>query len=121
MRSLQTEIILYDIVHQLKHELELADGVNNSGFIRHMLYKDETNQVKVHIYKEDNHKRPHIHLYYKNDYEASVCIKTGEILAGSMPKKYLKPISKWQIKNSVFLLEQWQAVQNGEKPIELST
>lgn len=112
---------LYNYVHELKAMLERTDGIDNSGFIRHMLYRDDSNQVKVHIYKEDNHPRPHIHIYYKSEHSISLCIKSGKVLAGNMPRKYLKPILGWQAKHKSFLLKQWEAVQSGSKPIKFST
>lgn len=50
--------------------------------------------TKLIIKPDKNHFRPHFHIHYKDEHKASYAIDTLELLAGTMPKKYEKPILK---------------------------
>ncbi|MGP1718243.1 MAG: DUF4160 domain-containing protein [Methylophilus sp.] len=68
------------------------------------------------MYKEDNHQKPHVHVYWNGDEAISLCIKTQETLAGEMDSKFLKIIIKWIQANERALLDAWAVIQQGKKP-----
>jgi hypothetical protein len=71
--------------------------------------------LKIYMYKEPNHKRPHVHVYFGEE-EASVCIRTRETLAGSMSLKLLRPWTQWVAEHEASLLTAWDEIQLGNKP-----
>ena len=56
---------------------------------------------------EQNHGLPHIHARF-NQYEVSISILSGEILAGNIPNKNLKIAQKWVLNNQWKLLDDWK-------------
>jgi len=84
---------------------------------KELVYRDQSNRsLKICVYRESNHNRPHIHAYWKKEYEISIAIKNGEVLAGEFPSKYLKSLEQWVVKNQSDLLEAWVLIQKGVKP-----
>lgn len=72
--------------------------------------------VKICMYKEDNHKLPHIHVSYKDEGDISVCIDSGRILAGKMKGKLLKKVLAWVGRHKESLLNCWEQIQSGQAP-----
>lgn len=100
----------------LQRELEIA-SITGTLMVRHLVFQDLKRPVlKVYIYKEPNHNRPHVHIYYGKQQQISVCIKTQESLAGQMNSKYLNVIKTWIQRHSNELLTIWSDVQIGNKP-----
>jgi hypothetical protein len=52
--------------------------------------------IIIRMYLIDNHYHnlPHIHAKY-SEYEASINIEDGEILAGKLPRKQLRLVQAW--------------------------
>ena len=121
MSDIIEEIVktLNNEVSELKKEIEIIEMLDNpsspkKGLLVEQLIKKFVN-VKVKMYKE-NHNRPHVHIDIGNsNHNASICIKTSEILVGSVKKKYLKIISNWIEKNRDNLLKVWNSMQEGSK------
>lgn len=67
------------------------------------------------MYKEPNHKRPHVHIYFGEE-ETSICVKTREVLAGTLNAKLLKPIAQWVAEHEGDLILAWSEIQQGNKP-----
>ncbi|MBC7919334.1 MAG: DUF4160 domain-containing protein [Rhodoferax sp.] len=100
---------------QLKRELMLATIVGSLQK-RELVFQDQRRpELKVYIYKEPNHKRPHVHIYFGGDEAASVCIGTRDVLAGTMNAKLLKPIRLWMAEHEVDLHRVWSEIQQGKK------
>lgn len=76
-------------------------------------------RLKICIYCENNHKRPHVHIYWTKEYEVSISISDREVLIGEIPRKNLKAIKEWIEKYEKEILHAWHTIQAGEKP-ELS-
>ena len=106
--------ILYQESLNLKNSIELAEMINNNssgGLILEQLIKKIVS-VKIKMYKE-NHNKPHVHLDIGNEkHNASICILTNTILAGSVSPKYMKPIGKWIQKNREGLIKVWHLLQD---------
>lgn len=79
-------------------------------------YDQADRNLKIYIYNEPNHNKPHIHVYFKKDYKVSIAIQNGDKLAGEIPPKNLKVIRKWIDSNKKELLKAWRDIQNGTKP-----
>lgn len=60
---------------------------------------------KVTMYAED-HNPPHVHIV-ASDYEATVRIDNGRVLAGAAPAKTLRAVQKYVAKNRLALLARW--------------
>ncbi len=54
--------------------------------IERMILRKEC--IELRMYKEAAHRRPHFHLEYKKEFEASYALDNFERLAGYMPRKY---------------------------------
>lgn len=58
---------------------------------------------------EQNHSLPHVHAQYGN-YNISIEIATGNILAGNLPKKNQKAAVEWVLQNRNKLLNDWKDI-----------
>lgn len=68
----------------------------------------EENGIKFYVHSnEQNHSLPHIHARF-NQYEASISILSGDILAGNIPGKNLKFAQKWVLCHQEKLLNDWR-------------
>jgi hypothetical protein len=77
-------------------------------------------QLKIKMYKEDGHKRPHVHIDYggRNNHNASYAIDTGKRLAGNLHRKYDEVVRTWIAKHKGLLLELWDRLQQSN-PTEM--
>lgn len=77
--------------------------------------------IIIRMYSLDNkhHNFPHIHAKYA-EFEASICINDGEILAGEMPKKQLRLVQAWIELHRDELLADWEIAIGGEKPYKIN-
>ena len=58
---------------------------------------------------EGNHCIPHVHAKV-GEFEISIAIETGEILAGNLPRKNQRIAVAWVLKNRKKLLSDWQSI-----------
>ncbi len=56
---------------------------------------------------EQNHTIPHVHARY-GEYEISIAIETGEVLAGNLPNKNQKIAIEWVLNHKEKLLSDWE-------------
>lgn len=80
---------------------------------------DKWNGLKLYMYKEPNHKRPHIHVY-RAEISASYALDNGEQLAGGKFKKKDEQhiFEYWLQDCKTSLLNAWNDLQEG-KSIEV--
>ncbi|NOR69070.1 MAG: DUF4160 domain-containing protein [Methylomarinum sp.] len=64
------------------------------------------------------HNKPHIHARYQN-FKVSICIDTGDILAGELPVKKLRLVIAWIEIHREELLADWDIAQSGEEPFRI--
>lgn len=84
---------------------------------RELVFQDQRRpELKVYMYKEPNHKRPHVHIYFGNEEAVSICIATREVLAGTMSAKLVKPLVFWISEHEIDLHRVWGEIQQGKKP-----
>jgi len=72
------------------------------------------------IRRPDNqhHNLLHIHAKYA-EYEASISIEDGEILAGKLPRKQLRLVQAWVELHRDELKADWEIAISGEKPYKI--
>lgn len=72
------------------------------------------------MYLLDNlhHNTPHIHAKYA-EFEASISIHDGEILAGDLPRKQLRLTQAWIELHRDELLADWELAISGENPYKI--
>ena len=71
--------------------------------------------IDVHMYFDD-HNPPHIHAVYGGQ-QAAVDIQTGEVLAGSLPRRARRLLEDWIDIRRAELIDRWQQATSGE-PIQ---
>ena len=59
--------------------------------------------------KETCHATPHVHAEY-GEFEISIEIETGKILAGNLPNKNKRLAIEWVLKNKQKLLKDWNNI-----------
>ncbi len=98
-------------IDELQLLLSLQEPQPSASNIKAQLYRLERTVVRMR--RESNHQRPHFHIEYKKEYNASYAIDTLEKLAGEMPSKYERPILNWASMNLQLLKSAWEQLQSG--------
>ncbi|HLV06758.1 MAG TPA: DUF4160 domain-containing protein [Croceibacterium sp.] len=62
--------------------------------------------IVIRIYHRE-HPPAHFHASYQG-FEALIVIETGEVLAGSLPKRALRIVQDWAARHREELLANWQ-------------
>ncbi|MBK9232987.1 MAG: DUF4160 domain-containing protein [Anaerolineae bacterium] len=62
---------------------------------------------------------PHLHAKYA-EFEASISIEDGEILAGKLPRKQLRLVQAWIELRHDELLADWELSLSGEQPYKIT-
>ena len=96
------------IIKRLKEPIDIVEFINQVFElyeIRGQVGRINGISFIVHS-NEQNHSIPHIHAKY-GEYEISVAIITGEILAGNLPKKNRKIAVDWVLNHKKQLLSDW--------------
>ncbi|MDA0244612.1 MAG: DUF4160 domain-containing protein [Chloroflexi bacterium] len=73
--------------------------------------------IIIRLYFVDNqqHSLPHLHAKYA-EFEASINLMDGEILAGKLPRKQLRLVQAWIELHYDELMANWELVSSGEQP-----
>lgn len=75
--------------------------------------------IRLYLLDNQHHNLPHIHAKY-GDFEASICLAEGEVLAGELPRKQLRLVQAWIELRRDELLADWELAVNGEKPYKIA-
>lgn len=86
-----------------KEDFRFSFYVNDVFYRRHK-------KIRVDMFHESNHNRPHIHI---GNHGASFAIDDGSLLVGECDTKAEKIMREWIGKNKDTLLKMWEALQNG--------
>lgn len=70
------------------------------------------------FFNNQHHNVPHIHAKYA-EFEASISIEDGEILAGELPRKQLRLVQAWIELRRDELKADWEIAISGEKPYKI--
>ncbi len=108
---------LAERARELQDRLALIDLMGRpaarSGWTE--LLVKELRNLKVRMYQEKGHSRPHVHIEYGKEYhEASYSVLEGERLAGNLSRKYDREVTAWIERNREMLLILWGRMQKGE-------
>jgi hypothetical protein len=76
--------------------------------------------IIIRMYMLDNrqHNLPHLHAKYA-EFEASIGLGDGEILAGDLPHKQLRLVQAWIELHRDELLADWELAVSGENPYKI--
>lgn len=75
--------------------------------------------IRMYLLDNQQHKLPHIHAKYA-EFEASISIGDGEILAGTIPRKQLRLVQAWIELHRDELLADWELAISGENPYRIA-
>lgn len=114
---------LSELARQLQQEIAIAEmrspasrrGEQSLGFLV-MKKKD----LKLKIYQEPTHDRPHIHVDIgKSHHDCSFAIDPVELLAGYLTKEQMKTVIAFIERNREVLLKMWADLKAGGDGTEL--
>jgi hypothetical protein len=69
--------------------------------------------ILIYFYDNKQHNRPHIHAEFA-EFEASIAIDDGSVLAGSLPSAKLKLVQAWIEIHRDDLMVDWKLAVAGE-------
>ncbi len=75
--------------------------------------------IRLYLIDNKHHNIPHIHARYA-EFEASINISDGEILAGSLPRKQLRLVQAWIELHQDELYADWTLAIEGQAPFKIS-
>ena len=75
--------------------------------------------IRLYLADNKNHHLPHIHAKYA-EFEASISISDGEILAGEIPRKQLRLVQAWIELHRDELMADWELAVSGENPYKIA-
>lgn len=74
--------------------------------------------VQLFYFDNDRHNLPHIHVRYA-EYNASIDIQTGELIAGDFPRRQLKLVQAWVEIHRDELMANWTLAVAGNAPFSI--
>ena len=79
------------------------------------LFRGMDKDLSYRIRPKENvsHKEPHVHVCYKHRDSCSIAIETGEVLAGSLPRRALRVAVERILDNRERLLRYWETGELG--------
>ena len=75
--------------------------------------------IRMYLLDNQHHNLPHLHARYA-EFEASINLKDGEVLVGSLPRKQLRLVQAWVELHRDELMADWELAQNGELPYKIA-
>jgi hypothetical protein len=75
--------------------------------------------IRMYLLDNHHHNLPHFHAKYA-EYEASISIEDGEVLAGALPRKQLRLVQAWLELHRDELQADWEIAVSGENPYKIS-
>ena len=74
--------------------------------------------VQIFFFDNDKHKLPHIHVRYA-EFNASIAIETGDVLAGDFSNRQLKLVQAWVEIHKDELMANWSLAVEGNSPFKI--
>lgn len=74
--------------------------------------------IRMYTLDNQNHHLPHLHARFA-EFEASVDLVDGEVLAGDLPRKHLRLVQAWIELHRDELLADWALAVSGRKPYHI--
>lgn len=75
--------------------------------------------IRLYVLDNQHHNLPHIHAKYA-EFEASIGVDDGEVLAGNLPRKQLRLVQAWIEIHRDELMADWLLAAEGEKPYKIA-
>ena len=75
--------------------------------------------IRMYLLDNQHHNLPHLHAKYA-EFEASISLDEGVILAGDLPRKQLRLVQAWIELRRDELLADWELAVNGENPYKIT-
>ena len=75
--------------------------------------------IRMFLLDNKHHNLPHIHAKFA-EFEASISIGDGEILAGDLPRKQLRIVQAWIELHRDELMADWDLSMAGELPYKIA-
>lgn len=110
IRNLNYSLNDFLVKYKVENELNIYLIYWNRGG---SIWRDDGVEYFMNSKESGSHNRPHVHIDYKHEKEASVAIDNGELLAGTIPKKILRVVQKRIEGNKEFLFECWNSMTDG--------
>lgn len=74
--------------------------------------------IRMYALDTQHHHLPHLHARYA-EFEASVGLDDGEVLAGQIPRKQLRLVQAWIELHRDELMADWMLASAGELPYKI--
>ena len=74
--------------------------------------------IRMVFLDTQHHNLPHLHARYA-EFEASIGIDDGEMLAGQIPRKQLRLVQAWIELHRDELMADWVLARSGELPYKI--
>ena len=74
--------------------------------------------VQLFFFDNDKHQLPHIHVRYA-EFNASIEIETGEVIAGDFPRRQIKLVQAWVEIHKDELMANWSLAVEGNSPFKI--
>jgi hypothetical protein len=74
--------------------------------------------VRMYLLDTQHHNLPHLHARYA-EFEASINLADGEILAGELPRKQLRLVQAWIELHREELTADWLLATSGQMPFRI--
>ncbi len=75
--------------------------------------------IRMYFLETQQHQVPHIHARYA-EFEASIRIEDGDVLAGDLPRKQLRLVQAWVELHRDELVANWELAIAGETPYRIA-
>lgn len=75
--------------------------------------------IRMYLLDEQHHNLPHIHAKYA-EFEASINLSDGDVLAGELPRKQLRLVQAWIELHRDELMADWELARSGELPYKIA-
>jgi hypothetical protein len=75
--------------------------------------------IRMYLIDNQHHNIPHFHAKYA-EFEASIRIEDGEMLAGELPRKQLRLVQAWTELHQDELQADWELAVAGENPYKIT-
>ena len=75
--------------------------------------------IRMYLIDNKHHTLPHIHARYA-EFEASIAVSDGEILAGELPRKQLRLVQARIELRRDELMADWELAVSGENPYKIA-
>lgn len=75
--------------------------------------------IRMYLLDNKTHHVPHIHAKYA-EFESSIDISDGEVLAGQLPRKQLRLVQAWIELHRDELMADWELAVNNETPYKIT-